>query len=539
MSSPVERTSEWWRESVFYQIYPLSFADSNDDGYGDLEGIISRLGYLSETLGVDALWLSPFFRSPMKDWGYDISDHTDVDPVFGDLTAAKRLIDAAHANGLKVIFDYVMNHTSDQHPWFIESRSSLDSPKRDWYVWRDSNSDGGPPTNWVSVFSGPAWTFDAQTGQWYRNTYLPEQPDLNWRNPELVEAMLNVARFWLDAGVDGFRVDAAHQMMKDPQERDNPPVPDDYQRPFKDMGQYDDFVHLYDLGHQDVHEAHRAFRAVLDSYPQKPLSIGEIHIFDLAEWGSYYGHDLEEFSMPFNFHLMAAEWNAPSIRATIEGVHWNVPPGAWTNWTLGNHDEIRLASRLPEGHDRLAALLLLTLRGTPFLYYGDELGMKQTDISTTDRKDPWGANVEYLSRDGERTPMQWNAGPNAGFTGPEGTPWLPIGGDYETVNVETELGDPDSMLNMYRRLLDVRRESEALNHGSFMVHPSSSEDVLVYRRESDRQVVTVALNFSDQPASVSMRSGRQVFSTLDPKRNDSFRDSLDLKPGEGVIVQHR
>jgi glycosidase len=529
----------WWHEAVFYQIYPLSFADSNGDGYGDLDGITSRLDYLADSLGVDAIWLSPFYKSPMKDWGYDISDHTDVDPLFGDLGGAERLIDAAHSRGVKVIVDYVMNHSSDEHPWFVESRSSRDNPNRDWYVWRDGKPDGSPPTNWVSVFSGPSWTFDHTTGQWYRHTYLASQPDLNWRNPELVDAMLDVARFWLDIGVDGFRVDAAHQMMKDPLERDNPPVPEDWQRPFKDMGEYDDFVHLYDLAHPDVHEAHRAFQTVLDEYGRDAMSVGEIHIFDLSEWASYYGHDLDEFSMPFNFHLMACDWDARSIRALIEAVHWNVPAGAWTNWTLGNHDEIRLASRISAGQERLAALLLLSLRGTPFLYYGDELGMKQTAVSDDRKKDPWGDNVEYLSRDGERTPMQWNDGANAGFS-PEGiAPWLPVADDYETVNVKSELQLPESTLNMYRRLLDVRRESEALRFGSFMVHPSSSDEVLVYRRESDHETLTVALNFSDAETVVELRAGRVVFSTVDENREEAFRDSIVLAPNEGVIVRHR
>jgi alpha-glucosidase len=388
----------------------------------------------------------------------------------------------------------------------------------------------------LSVFGGPSWTFDEATDQWYRNTYLASQPDLNWRNPELVEAMLDVARFWLDMGVDGFRVDAAHQMMKDPEDRDNPPVPDDWQRPFKDMGEYDAFVHLYDLGHPDVHEAHRAFQAVLDEYAHDPMSV---HIFDLPEWASYYGHDFDQFSMPFNFHLMACDWNARSVRALVEAVHWNVPAGGWTNWTLGNHDEIRLASRLPEGHERLAALLLLSLRGTPFLYYGDELGMKQTSVSSDERKDPWGESVEYLSRDGERTPMQWNSGPNAGFA-VEGTePWLPIADDYETVNVESALTKSDSTLNMYRRLLAVRRESEALRFGSFMAHPSSSEDVFVYRRESDHETVSVALNFSEETQTVELRSGQIIFSTADPERTERFRDELSLQPGEGAIVRHR
>ncbi len=538
MSNHPDRTSEWWREAVFYHIYPLSFADSDGDGYGDLDGIISKLDYLSDTLGINAVWLSPFYRSPMKDWGYDISDHTDVDPIFGDLSTARQLIAEAHSRGIRVIVDYVMNHSSDHHPWFIESRSSRENAKRDWYVWRDSDQDGGPPTNWVSVFNGPAWTLDEMTGQWYRHTYLPEQPDLNWRNPELVEAMMDVVRFWLDAGADGFRIDAAHQMMKDPEEKNNPPVPHDFQPAYKDMGEYDTFVHLYDLGHPDVHDAHRGFRTLLDSYPQQPISVGEIHIFDLSEWASYYGDDLDEFSMPFNFHLMAADWNASSIRATIEAVHRTVPAGAWTNWTLGNHDEIRIASRLPEGHDRLAALLLLTLRGTPFLYYGDELGMKQTPVSAQDAKDPWGENVEYLSRDGARTPMQWNPGPNAGFAPDGASPWLPIPDDYKSVNVDTELAESGSMLNMYRQLLDIRRESEALRLGSIIVHSSSSDDALVYGRESDDQMLTVALNFSDERMIVPTRPGRIIFSTSDPKRADVVLDEVSLDRGEGVVVCH-
>ncbi len=529
-------TAPWWKTAVIYQIYPLSFADSDGDGYGDLEGIISKLDYLSGTLGIDALWLSPFYKSPMEDWGYDVSDHTDVDPVFGDIETAERLLEEAHARGLKVIVDYVMNHTSDQHQWFEESRSSRDNPKRDWYVWRDPGPDGGPPNNWVSVFSGPAWTFDETTGQYYRNTYLPHQPDLNWRNPELVEAMMDVARFWLDRGADGFRVDAAHQMMKDPEERDNPPVPADYDRPWKDMGEYDNFVHLYDYGHPDVHEAHRLFRSVLDSFDRDTLSVGEIHIFDLPEWASYYGEALDQLHMPFNFHLMATDWNVPELRARIESVLWNVPVGAWTNWTLGNHDEIRLATRLGIRNARLGAMLLLTLRGTPFLYYGDELGMEDVPVPDGESKDPWGQNVDYLSRDGARTPMQWSTEENAGFT--SGTPWLPVAEDFKDRNVETELADEHSVLSFYRRLLALRKESAALQRGSFLVHPSATEDVFVYRRESDHETATVVLNFADEERSVQMRSGRVLISTVDPARSDEFRKTLTVGPLEGVVVGH-
>ncbi|MGH8915552.1 MAG: alpha-amylase family glycosyl hydrolase [Acidimicrobiia bacterium] len=528
----------WWKDAVFYQVYPLSFADSDGDGYGDLGGIISRLGYLRDVLGVDALWLSPFFRSPMRDWGYDISDHTDVDPLFGDLATAERLIDEAHRQDLRVIVDYVMNHTSDLHPWFLGSRSSRDDPKRDWYVWRDPRPDGSPPTNWVSVFSGPAWTFDEGTGQYYRHTFLSNQPDLNWRNPELVEAMLDVARFWLERGVDGFRVDAAHQMMKDPHERDNPPAPPDYPRPYKDMGEYDAFLHLYDFGHPDVHEAHRAFRKVLDTYPQDAVSVGEIHIFDLPEWASYYGEAFDQLHMPFNFHLMAAEWNVPSVRAVVESVLWNVPVGGWTNWTLGNHDEMRVASRLGEHYTGIAALLLLTLRGTPFLYYGDELGMVEATIGARDRRDPWGHSVDYLSRDGARTPMPWSSGPNAGFTEGNAEPWLPIGEGHVERNVETELADPGSLLNLYRRLLDLRRGSTALRRGSFLTHPASTDQVLVYRRESDDETMTVALNFGEEEAAPSVGGCTVVFSTADPVRSERASDSIRLGPFEGVVLSH-
>ncbi|MGH8871856.1 MAG: alpha-amylase family glycosyl hydrolase [Acidimicrobiia bacterium] len=529
----------WWKEAVFYQVYPLSFADSDGDGYGDLEGVISKLGYLKNTLGVDALWLSPFFRSPMSDWGYDISDHTDVDPIFGDLSTAERLIEEAHRIGLRVIVDYVMNHTSDHHAWFLDSRSSRDSPKRDWYVWRDPRPDGSPPTNWVSVFSGPAWTFDEATGQYYRHTFLPDQPDLNWRNPEAVEAMLDVARFWLERGVDGFRVDAAHQMMKDPLERDNPPAPHDYARPYKDMGEYDSFLHLYDYGHPDVHEVHRAFRKVLDTYPQDPVSVGEIHIFDMFEWASYYGEAFDQLHMPFNFQLMASVWDAPSIRAVVESILWNVPVGGWTNWTLGNHDEMRLVTRLGDRYTGIAATLLLTLRGSPFLYYGDELGMREATVDRGHRRDPWGHAVDYLSRDGARTPMQWTPGPNAAFSnGVSATPWLPVENGYRRLNVETELADPGSPLNLYRRLLDLRRRSSALRRGSYLTHPGSTETVLAYRRESDDETMTVALNFGEEEATVSLGAGTVVFSTADPARSDRAQNGLRLTPFEGVVVSH-
>jgi glycosidase len=524
----------WWQDAVFYQIYPLSFADSDDDGFGDLEGIISKLDYLSETLGVNAIWLSPFYKSPMADWGYDVSNHTDVDPVFGDLEVAERLIDEIHKRGMRVILDYLMNHTSIEHPWFAESRSSVDNPKRDWYVWRDPKPDGSEPNNWVSVFSGPAWTLDPETGQYYRHTFLPHQPDLNWRNPEVREAMFDVARFWLDRGVDGFRVDAAHQMMKDPRERDNPPAPGDRPRPWKDMGEYDYFIHLYDFGHPDVHQAHREFQAVLDEYPHEPFAIGEIHIFDLPEWAAYYGEHLDQI-VPFNFHLMVTPWEADTVRATVESVLWHVPDGGWTNWLLGNHDEIRLVTRLGNLNARLGAMLLLTLRGTPFLYYGDELGLPETRIPAEDGRDPWGANVPYLSRDGCRTPMQWDDTTNSGFC--LTTPWLPLDPEQKKLNVAAEIEDPGSMLSLYRRLIEYRKAMPALREGKYLTNQVSNEDVFVFERFTDDQRVLVALNMSDQLQLVAIEEGEVVVSTSQPGGRQVGAEGLFLGRREGVIIE--
>jgi alpha-glucosidase len=534
MTRMIDGPLEWWKEAVFYQIYPLSFMDSNGDGFGDLPGVRSKLEYLKHDLGVDAIWLSPFYRSPLRDWGYDVTDHCDVDPIFGTLRDAEEVIEDAHRLGLKVTIDYILNHTSDLHPWFLESRSSRDSPKRDWYVWR-RDVDGTPPNNWESVFGGPAWTLDPLTEEWYRHTYLPEQPDLNWRNPEVVEAMMDVARFWLDRGVDGFRVDAAHQMMKDPLDRDNPPVSPDHVRPWKDMGPYDDYIHLYDLGHPDVHAAHRQFREVVDSYGRDVVTIGEIHIFDLPEWASYYGADLDELHMPFNFHLMASNWDANSIRATIESVLWNLPQGAWTNWTLGNHDEIRLASRLPEGHHRMAAVLLLTLPGTPFLYYGDEIGMREAEIPEDSSRDPWGDNVSWLSRDGCRTPMVWSSGENRGFTATEVEPWLPVT-DVSDGGVSAQLVDPESTLTLYRQLLDLRRVSPALSRGSYESSPSSTEDVLVFQRIWRDTTMVVALNFSGLRRSVEVGDGVVRLSTHGGG-GARVAGTLDLDPAEAVVVE--
>ena len=520
----------WWHKAVFYQIYPLSFADSDGDGFGDLQGIIDRLDYLSGTLGVDALWLSPFFKSPMKDWGYDVADYTDVDPRFGTLADAERLIEEVHERGMRLIIDYVPNHSSDQHEWFQESRSSLDNPKRDWYVWRDPKPDGSPPNNWLAVFGGPAWTLDDTTGQYYRHTFLAEQPDLNWRNEEVVTAMLDVIRFWLDRGVDGLRVDVAHHILKDPLERDNPPTPAEYVNPLKPMADYDSQQHLSDVGHEDVHEIHRRMRAVLDEYDHEPTSVTEIHEWDLKKWASYYGEGLNELHMPFNFHLMVADWNATAIRRTVESVLEALPKGGWTNWTLGNHDEQRLASRLGENQARLAALLLLTLPGTPFIYYGDELGMVNGPTGGTSAKDPWARAGQALSRDVCRTPMQWHPGEHGGFT--TGEPWLAVCPGHGERNVASDLDDESSMLTLYRRLLRLRNTTPDLHLGDYATHPISSDEVFAYRR-GDHLIV---LNFTDRAIEFPISDGTVELSTHSGWGGDPERVSGRLLPHEGIVL---
>ncbi|MGI9608859.1 MAG: alpha-amylase family glycosyl hydrolase, partial [Acidimicrobiia bacterium] len=418
---------------------------------------------------------------------------------------------------------------------FKESASSRDNPKRDWYVWRDPKHDGSEPNNWVGVFTGPAWSLDEATGQFYRHSFLPHQPDLNWRNPEVREAMYSVARFWLDLGVDGFRVDAAHQIMKDPLERDNPPVPEGHERPWKDMGEFDDFLHLYDFAHADTHQVHREFAAVLAEYPGEKLSVGEIHIFDMPEWAEFYGEQLDEFSMPFNFHLFAAHWDATSTRAAIESVLWHIPDGTFTNWTLGNHDETRMATRLGQENARMAAVMILTLPGSAYIYYGDELGMEENSVGPDGSLDPWGQNMGDRSRDGSRAPMMWDRSDDAGFGSRE--PWLPLSVGHKTMNVEAQLDEDGSMLNLYRSILRYRSSSSALRSGDYQTHPLSDDEVLLYQRATDEESLLVALNFSDGIKSLGLAAGRVVVSTHAIEHRSFGSEGLVLEPREAVVIE--
>ncbi len=529
----------WWQTGVIYQIYPRSFRDTNGNGVGDLRGILEKLDYVSETLGVDALWLSPFYPSPMADFGYDVADYTDVDPLFGDLDTFDQLLAQAHQRGLKLIIDLVPNHSSDQHPWFIASRSSRDNPKRDWYIWADPAPDGGPPNNWLSVFGGSAWEWDEKTGQYYLHSFLKEQPDLNWRNPAVQDAMFDVVRFWLGRGVDGFRIDVAHYIMKDPALRDNPLNPTPAKSIHRPLGHYDSQLHLYDKNHPDAHTVYRAFRQVLDEYSQERprMSVGEIHIFDWPEWASYYGKNLDELHMPFNFMLLNVPWEAGAVRRVVDGLEAALPPGAWPNYVLGNHDESRLTSRYGRAPARVAAMLLLTLRGTPTLYYGDEIGMTDVDVPLEQQKDPFGLRVPGLGRDPCRTPMQWSATSNAGFSPPDTSElWLPLAPDYRTINVAHQLEDPTSILNLYRRLLALRKTTPALQRGDYRPLDGMPETCYVFERRAGAERILVALNFSGQDQNLPWSEGRVVLSTHLDRAGEKLQGVLALRGHEGLII---
>jgi alpha-glucosidase len=530
----------WWQRGVIYQIYPRSFMDSNGDGVGDLPGILARLDHLT-WLGVDAVWLSPVHPSPMDDFGYDISDYTGVDPLFGSLADLDGLVAAAHERGLRVLLDWVPNHTSDRHPWFEASRSDRDDPRRDWYVWRDPKPDGSPPNNWISVFGGSAWTWDEATGQFYLHSFLAEQPDLDWRNPEVKGAMFDVLRFWLDRGVDGFRIDVAQFVAKDPLLRDNPPNP--HPERMRHMGDWSTQLHLYDHGHPDVHGIYRELRALLDSYHGDRVSIGELHHEQFEVWAGYYGRNLDEIHVPFNFHLLFSEWDATQVRCVVDAIEAALPDGAWPNWVLGNHDQPRLASRIGERQARVALVLLMTLRGTPTIYYGDELGLPNAEISPDQVRDPWGLVEPNQGRDRARSPMAWDATQNAGFTAPDVQPWLPFAPGHETRNVAAQRDDPGSMLTLSRRLLRLRREHPALAEGFHRSLEGTPHGTFCFMRSVDGDrgpAVLVALNLTGGPRDVTIgRGAGRVLEATHPDRIGSTVDTagLDLRPDEGLVVE--
>ncbi len=515
----------WWQKGVIYQIYPRSFQDTGGDGTGDLKGITKRLEYL-QWLGVDAIWVSPVYPSPMTDFGYDISDYTDIDPLFGGLADMDALIAAAHARGLKLILDYVPNHTSDQHPWFVESRKSRMSPKRDWYIWHDPAAGGGAPNNWLGNFGGSAWTLDEASGSYYYHSFLPTQPDLNWRNPQVRAAMFNVLKFWLERGVDGFRVDVMWMMIKDDQFRDNPRDPN-----YVPGGSsHDRLIPLYTADRPEVQGIVAEMRAVLNEFAERVL-IGELYL-PVDRLVAYYGADGSGAQLPFNFQLLTMQgWDAQTIAQIIINYERALPPGGWPNWVLGNHDRPRIASRIGPAQARIAAMLLLTLRGTPTIYMGDELGMVNTVIPQADIRDPAELREpgKNLGRDPERTPFLWQPGPGAGFT--TGRPWLPFGNDTP---MSMQRDDPHSMLNLYRQMLALRRRYPALALGAVEA-VGVSGSVLSFLRWDGGAALQILVNTADQDCAASTQAG-QILLAANSARNGAVSGGLTLTANEGLVV---
>jgi len=547
MLVPASERSRWWQHAVFYEIYPRSFKDSNGDGIGDLNGITSKLDYVA-SLGVDAIWITPFYPSPQVDFGYDVSDFENIDPQFGTLADFDRLVAAAHKRHIRIVVDYVLNHTSDQHPFFVASRTSQTSPYRDWYIWRDGKNSA-PPNNWSSSFGPTAWTLDPKTNQYYYHRFYAEQPDLNWHNPEVEKRMFQTVRFWLDRGVDGFRLDAVNYLFEDPHFRDNPVLPE--LRPGSTTEHLQQLKYNRDL--PELHEVMMRLRTFTDHYDPNRVLIGEAYVPQWEVLMQYYGPKNNELQLPFNFFLVMGKvrtsLDATAFRSVINDSE-KALQGRWTTYVLSNHDIPRAFDRYGDGRNndtiaKLLATMLLTLRGSPFLYYGEEIGMVTTEPKTIEEvRDPvgkryWPANK---GRDGERTPMQWDQTRHAGFT--TGEPWLKVPASASERNVAAAGKDPDSILNFYRSLIRLRRKSSALLDGDY-VSVGDDPHVFAYRRKSSRQTMLVALNMSNEQKTFALNEGsvngssafRIVLSNISSRKAEVVTEQLQLAPFEAVILE--
>ena len=533
----------WWKHAVIYEIYPRSFQDSNGDGMGDLNGITSRLDYL-KNLGVDAIWITPFYPSPQVDYGYDIADYKAIDPDYGTMADFDRLVSEAKKRNIRVILDFVINHTSEQNAWFKESRSSRDNPKRDWYIWRD-RKNGGPPNNWLSWFGGSAWTLDPKTNQYYYHYFYIEQPDLNWRNPEVKKAMFDVVRFWLERGASGFRIDAVSRLYEDPELHDDPILPG--------RNAYGDpnIEHKYTDNFPEVHDTLRELRAVVDRYPGSPVLISEADEPNIAELTKMYGSKLDEIQLPMDFQIADVnELSAPKFRKLLDEVN-NNPAGGQPHYFFSNHDQLRQWDRYGDGkhNDQIAKLmaaLLLMPRATPQMYYGEELGMRTTPPARKeDVKDPIGKKgwPEEKGRDGERTPMQWDKSKNAGFSTAAKT-WLWIPPSASTYNVEVEKNDPSSILNFYKKLIALRRTNAAVRNGAYVTLNPDDPNVLSFLRKGQASSVLVALNMSAQEQKVKFdlseqgiaaTTGQVLLSSPSASRRDLVLSGATI-PAFGVVI---
>ena len=524
----------WWRDGVIYQIYPRSFADSNGDGIGDLPGITSRLDYLVD-LGIDALWLSPIYPTPDVDFGYDISDHTAIDPRFGTISDFDQLVTQAHKRGLRIILDLVLNHTSDQHKWFKEAKSSRTNAYHDWYLWQSPESKGNVPNNWQASFGGSAWEFNQDTDEYYLHLFCKEQPDVNWRNPQVRQAQLDVVRFWLKHDVDGFRLDVFNAYFKHPGFPNNPVN-------FGIRG-FDRQKHIYDIDQPDMMPLLAEFREILNAYPER-YAVGETFVATPEKAAGYCGKNA--LHAAFNFEFASSPWSAPTFLKSILKWETALGPDKWPNYFLNNHDISRSSSRYwPNEQDdraKVAAVMLLTLRGTPFLYYGEEIGMRNISLKRDEILDPPGKKYWpiYKGRDVCRSPMQWNNTPYAGFS--TQNPWLPVHPNYVFRNVDKQKADGNSLFNVYRQLIDIRRHEPALQHGDFLPIQTQSTNALVYLRQLDNRMIFVALNFSNRTQTVNLTSAlwkkkwALLFSTNRSTTPEFRQGAFALLPNEACLL---
>lgn len=518
---------------VLYEIYPRSFKDSTGNGYGDLQGIIAKLDYLKE-LGINAVWLTPFFPSPMKDGGYDITDYTNVSPEFGTLNDFKELLHKAHEKNIKVVIDIVVNHTSDQHPWFIESRSSKDNPKRDWYIWKDP-VNGGVPNNWKSVFEPSAWKFDDATQQYYLHSFLTSQPDLNWENPEVMQSVKDILQFWIDMGVDGFRLDAVNYFTKDPQYRDEPKDPEfipGVTQPFYEL------LHLYMRDQEGTFRIIKELETFVsergDRFLITEAIVNQKGIDAIPMYKKYYGASVRNNIIPFNFEFIRIPWEAKAYKNFITKYLASLTPLEIPSYVFGNHDKPRLATRIGQEQARAAAVLLLTLPGLPTIYYGEELGMENVSIPTDMIHDEKEFSSPGFGRDPVRTPMQWDASLNAGFT--TGEPWLPLEDLYTKRNVESQRSDPYSMLSLYKSLLTLRSGNDALREGDYETIDSANEYIYVFTRTKESNKMLILINFSSDEQIVSLPFDRAEIVIASTRRSHAkITFPFTMQPNEACI----
>ncbi|AKJ27409.1 alpha-amylase family glycosyl hydrolase [Caldimonas brevitalea] len=523
----------WWQHHAIYQIYPLSFQDDDGDGRGDLRGIEARLDHL-QWLGVGAVWLGPVFRSPMADFGYDIEDHTAIDPVFGSLRDFDRLLQALHARGLRLILDFVPNHTSDRHPWFVESRSSRHSLKRDWYLWADAAPGGGPPNNWLSRFGGSAWAWDAGSGQYYYHAFLEAQPDLNWRHPAVRAAMADVMRFWLRRGVDGFRVDAAAVLAEDRCLRDDPPQDEaDTQIPPPERLQ-----RVYTNYRPEVLDWLAELRCACDEFADRVL-LGEVDAS--GDRIAHFCGDPERplLHLPLNYRLLDTPWRAAPLAAAIEHYLGLLPDHAWPNWVIGSHDKTRIVDRVGPEQARIAALLSCTLPGSVIVYAGDELGLPGAPIAHEHSRDPFERRVPGygLNRDPERAPMPWQAGHGGGFT--SGTPWLPLPPGTDHTSAAAQRDDTTSMLHLYRRLLTLRAQHPALHSTAYTALPMEDDTLLAFQRGSAEHPLAVVLNLGASPRHAQLPPQHRwqvLLSTHLDRDTERLQRTAVLREHEGLVL---